>query len=1231
MVKSKELELKKKTQHEHILDLPDTYIGSISKETRKMWIYEGDQIIQKEIEFVPGLFKIFDEIVVNARDQIVEDKLCNEIDVKINKDKAKITVYNNGRGIPVKKDANEDVYVPEMAFSHLLTSTNYDRKGKTTGGKNGFGAKLTNIYSKSFIIETVDNTRKLKFKQKFSNNMFDKEEAEVEKTDSKGYVEITFVPDLKKFGLKELSDDMYALFKKRVYDIAMCCGTKVKVSFDGKVIKNNNFKTYIDLYFPENSEFKPILELGQDRWNVGVVYDPSRTYTGQVSFVNSICTYAGGTHIDYITDQIINELKKKMKTKKINIKPANIKECLFIFVDATIEDPSFNSQTKEDLKTKVAEFGSKFTISEAFIKKLAKTDILKYLEDIIKLTEARSNTKTDGKKTAKISGIGKLHDAQMAGTKESSKCRLLLTEGDSALTFALSGFSVVGNKYFGAFPLKGKLLNVREKSITQITENEEIINIKKILGLKNGRIVRVLKDGTEQILSKGEDYSDISKLRYGGIVILSDQDVDGHHIKGLIINMLYYFWPTLKVHKDFIQVFKTPIVKCKKKNEVIEFNYNSEFQDWLKEHGAEKGWDIKYYKGLGTSTPLEAKECFSNYKNNVSSYFWEDTKYNKKELEQDETNSETIVPKSKYICDDTLDLAFNKNRPDDRKIWLKSYDPNIILDGNEDVSINDFINKELIHFSSYDNVRSIPNIVDGFKPSQRKVMYTIIKKKITKETKVASLTGAVMNTSHYHHGEASLQGTIVNMAQNFVGSNNINELDPCGQFGSRLKGGEDSASARYIFTRMTSIIPFIFNKLDDRILKHVLEDGSVAEPKYFYPTIPMILVNGTSGIGTGYSSDVPCFNPRDIVNNIKRHIAGEEQEKMIPWYRYFKGTIEIDDTVDKKTGKKKKNSYITKGIYEVIDDDTIEIKELPIGMWTQNYKDFLEDLLNPEVKEAKKNVKAKKQGKTVKTKPVKKSKKDDDEDDDKKKKKKPDTLIVDYKEKNTDTIANFIVTFAPKKLKALIKSGELEKVMKLTTSLSTSNMHLFDKDCKIRKYKNTQEIIKDFAEIKLQSLQERKDKILEDYKHEMNIYYWKMKFIEAVIDKEIKINKRKKDDIINDLVEMKFPKIYIKKVSKTTEDDETNENEEEKDDEKANYSYLTSIPIFAFTLEEIEKLRKKIKDLEELIEELEKSTPSKLWKKDIKDFMEFYNKWETEEEKKFWEIPKNKKKTVKKE
>lgn len=1208
MVKSKELELKKKTQHEHILDLPDTYIGSISKETRKMWIYEGDQIIQKEIEFVPGLFKIFDEIVVNARDQIVEDKLCNEIDVKINKEKAKITVYNNGRGIPVKKDDKEDVYIPEMAFSHLLTSTNYDRKGKTTGGKNGFGAKLTNIYSKSFIIETVDNTRKLKFKQKFSNNMFDKEDPIVENTNSKGYVEISFIPDLKKFGLKELSDDMYGLFKKRVYDIAMCCGSKVKVSFDGKLIKNNNFKTYIDLYFPENSDFKPILELGQERWNVGVVYDPSRTYTGQVSFVNGICTYAGGTHIDYITNQIITELKKKMKTKKIDIKPTNIKECLFIFVDATIEDPSFSSQTKEDLKTKVSDFGSKFTISENFIKKLAKTDILKYLEDIIKITEARSNNKTDGKKTAKISGISKLHDAQMAGTKESSKCRLLLTEGDSALTFALSGFSVVGNKYFGAFPLKGKLLNVREKSITQISENDEIINIKKILGLKNGRVVRILKDGSEQVINKGEDYTDISKLRYGGIVILSDQDVDGHHIKGLIINMLYYFWPSLKVHKDFIQVFKTPIVKCKKKNEVIEFNYNSEFQEWLKQHGDEKGWDIKYYKGLGTSTPIEAKECFANYKNNVSSYYWDDKKYNKEELENDVINSETIIPKSKYVCDDTLDLAFNKNRPDDRKVWLKTYDPDIILDGNEDVSINDFINKELIHFSSYDNVRSIPNIVDGFKPSQRKVMYTIIKKKIIKETKVASLTGAVMETSHYHHGEASLQGTLVNMAQNFLGSNNINLLDPCGQFGSRLKGGEDSASARYIFTKMNKIIPLLFNSQDERILKHVLEDGSIAEPKYFYPTIPMILVNGTSGIGTGYSTDIPCFNPRDIINNIKKVLDGEEQDKMVPWYRYFKGTIEKD--------KEKKNTFITKGRYEIIDDDTIEIKELPIGMWTQNYKDFLDNLLNPEIKEAKKDAKAKKQGKDTK----KKIRGGKDKETGK------DTLILDVKEDNTDNTVKFIIKFAPKKLNRLIKNGELEKVMKLTTSLSTNNMHLFDKNCKIKKYKNTQEIIKDFVEIKLQSLQERKDKILEDYKHEMNIYYWKMKFIEAVIDKEIKINKRKKDDIINDLVEMKFPKIYIKKSVKVEDEEDINE-----ENGKANYNYLTSIPIFAFTHEEIEKLRNKIKDLEELITELEKSTPSKLWKKDIKDFMEFYDKWEKEEEKKFWEIPEKKTKNKKKE
>ena len=190
------------------------------------------------------------------------------------------------------------------------------------------------------------------------------------------------------------------------------------------------------------------------------------------------------------------------------------------------------------------------------------------------------------------------------------------------------------------------------------------------------------------------------------------------------------------------------------------------------------------------------------------------------------------------------------------------------------VSIKEFGDNDLIHFSNSDNIRSIPSVIDGFKPSQRKVLYCCFKRKLDNEIRVAQLAGYVSEHGAYHHGEASLQGTIINMAQDFVGSNNINLLDPIGQFGTRLHGGKDSAQPRYIYTKLQEISYKLFNKDDEDLYQYIEDDGEKVEPNYYVPTLPMLLINGTSGIGTGWSTNIPCFNPKDIIKNIKLYNQG---------------------------------------------------------------------------------------------------------------------------------------------------------------------------------------------------------------------------------------------------------------------------------------------------------------------------------------------------------------------
>ena len=185
------------------------------------------------------------------------------------------------------------------------------------------------------------------------------------------------------------------------------------------------------------------------------------------------------------------------------------------------------------------------------------------------------------------------------------------------------------------------------------------------------------------------------------------------------------------------------------------------------------------------------------------------------------------------------------------------------------MAYKDFIDKELILFSRYDNTRSSPCVIDGFKPSQRKVLYGAFKRKLTSEIKVIQFSGYVSEHTAYHHGEASLNGTIISMAQDFVGSNNVNLLVPSGQFGSRLLGGKDAASPRYIYTYLSPITRLIFKEEDDALCRYLVDEGQRIEPDYYLPIIPMVLVNGSEGIGTGYSTTIPNYNPVDIVNYIK--------------------------------------------------------------------------------------------------------------------------------------------------------------------------------------------------------------------------------------------------------------------------------------------------------------------------------------------------------------------------
>jgi len=1203
----------KKTLHEHILDRPDSYIGKIKSEFTDMHVYdhEKNKIVKKMITFVPGLFKIFDEILVNARDQHVRDKTCQIIKINIDRANNKFVIWNDGKSIPVEMHKEYKIWVPELIFGNLLTSENYEGTGKIVGGKNGYGAKLTNIYSDNFEIEIVDAMAHKKYYQRFYNNMYNKDEpiiTDMKKKDT-SYTQVSFIPDLKRFELETITDEMYELFEKRVYDIAAC--TNCAVYLNDEIIKIKSFEEYINMFYPEEIKIKPIYEDYSDRWKIAVVYDPSIGFS-QVSYVNGICTYKGGNHVQYITDQIITRLIDYVqeKNKGLKIKPTYVRENLTVFVNSIIEDPTFESQTKEYLSNSPSTFGSKCIISDKFIKQLIDTGITDLIIKTAEVKEQSILNRTDGKKITSLRGIPKLEDAKWAGKGKKSKyCRLFLTEGDSAKTFVMSAFKskdegenndICRNK-FGVFPLRGKLLNVRQATVSQLANNEEIKNLKLILGLKQNK-----------------KYEDVSALRYGGIIILTDQDVDGSHIKGLIMNFLQYFWPTLAKIESFVQTVSTPIVKIfkktdKKKLKPMIFYSITEFDRWKEKHESDGGkYEIKYYKGLGTSTAKEAREALSDINSKIISYIWGDAIEEQEiEIETESTTTSQITKtdeskdkKSEDHIDDETDymgkdydaitLAFSKKREDDRKKWLMNYDKDICLDTTlRRISYHDFINKDLIHFSNYDNIRSIPGM-DGLKPSQRKVMYGAFKKNIIKkEIKVAQFGSYVAEKTSYHHGEESLIGTIVGMAWDFVGSNNINLLLPNGNFGTRSEGGKNCSAARYIFTQLNPVTPKIFRKEDEPILIQQIDDGLKIEPESFYPIIPVILVNGTSGIGTGFSTDIPTYNPKDLIENLKAMLDGKDPFEMIPWSKGFKGTIT----------KLTNDTYQARGIYELINKNTIRVTELPVGVWWEDYKNFLEGSLTDEVVKPKAKPKSGKKGKEKKIRQLK------------------DKFIENYDSNCDNFNVDFTIQFPIGKLQQLQKSNTIEKKLRLIKNINLTNMHIHDKNNTMHKYKTAEELLKDFFGWRLHMYDVRKQFYIKILENKLNIVAYKMKFIKYKFSGKIVIDKRSNKDIIGDLIKLEFPKLSpdINAIDKSTDDENEIQEEDDGSDEdepKKNikqkyksYDYITTMKIWQLTTEQLDKLKAIIKELEDELEHYKNTTIEDIWRNELDEFEQTYDKW----------------------
>ena len=1071
----------KLTQIEHILHRPNMYIGEIINKKSKEFILEQDltEIVEKEIDYNPGLYKICDELLVNAYDASITDKTVNLIKVSINK--KSFTIFNSGIGIPIEKHPEYKIYTPELIFANLLTSSNFsDTEERITGGLHGLGSKLSAIFSLKFIVQVW--YKNLHYTQIYENNLsiIGKPVIDKQKTESGG-VSIEIFPDFKRFDVEEFSDDMIKLISRRVIDLTSLVRSNIKIILNNKELQNG-FENYLKLYKSPN-EWLLGTCIKNTFWYFAIRFNDNLEQNHHISFVNYIFTNTGGTHLEYLLDLFLPKFQKLIDS---NITKKFIKENITISLVTSIINPLFNSQSKETLVLATSKFGFECAISNTFFDQLKNSTLISKLKEINNKMNLKQLGKFDGSKKKKII-ISKLEDANFAGTKKADKCVLILTEGDSAKATAISGISAMkeGRHYYGVFPLRGKLLNVREATVFQINNNQEIIDLKKILGLKSGYTY------TKE---------NINELRYGSILLMMDADEDGSHIKGLIINFINYFYPSLLKIEGFLKVLMTPVVKLFLKNTTINFSNLRAYNTYLLNNKI-TNIKIKYYKGLGTSTSQEAKEYFMNINENQISII-------------DKNNEKDIL------------LAFAKDNINKRKLWLANYNSTDILDIEppSTITVGEFINQELIHFSNFDNIRSLPSLCDGFKPSQRKVIFGCLKKNLKTEMKVAQLASYVAQVTSYHHGEQSLVLTIINLAQNFVGANNINLLMPQGQFGTRLSS-KDYASGRYIFTFINPLLEYIIKKEDNELLNYNIEDSQIIEPKYYLPIIPLILVNGAEGIGTGFSTNIPNYNINDIILWFQNKLLNKKNKLLIPYYHNFKGKIsKYDDT-----------TFISEGIYK-IDNDKIYITELPVKLWTSNYKEFLDELVESK-----------------------------------------DSPIKSYLNNSSDIEVNFILKIDNNYIEYIHKLNEtndLYKFLKLYKTIKLSNLTLYNPEFKIETYKTPEDICEVFYKWRLPFYQKRKELIIKNLENEIILLLNQVNWINIV-----KTNKN-----IFNLDESELTKLLNNNKIKMIDN---------------SYDYLINMSFKNLSKTNLNKLTNKINEFKQEKKIIEQKTDKELWLDDL--------------------------------
>lgn len=1031
------------SHRDHVLKRPDTYVGSVVTRKINDWVFDqaSQKMIRKETAYNQGLVKIIFEAIDNAIDNS-KRKVNPTTTIKVTMDDTTFSVYNDGAGIPIRKEDlgnGELCYIPTTIFGVPMSGSNFDGD-RNSIGMNGLGVKIANILSSEFKVVCIDKDKK--FTQVWKNNMADRKKESITKAPANpSYTTmVSFKPDLKYFhgsdnecnikSLMEISDYIYT----RLLTVSVSHPNPIRIYFNGKLIKCKGIKAYMKLFTDEKTFYETVPGAN---FEYGVTLSSTGSFEHQ-SFVNCQRTTSDkSSHTKYVTNQVLSAITAHFKKKNGgNVKLTNnyIANYLHVFVNIHLLNPKFTSQTKTELTSNIP--AKKFPIDKAkVLGVIKKSGLLARLESALEskvLNNAQSKLNSTKQNTV---NIPKLDDAHNAGTTKSGETMLFLVEGDSAKTMVSTGMSVIGRKNYGVFPLKGKVLNVIGATPTKLSQNKEITNIMKILGLNFNK-----KYNTE---------AERKSLRYGRLCILCDSDVDGMHITGLLITFINHFWPAL-LTGGFLKRFVTPIIKVTKGKTTHDFFTTTDYNAFAQQNNM-SGWTVKHLKGLGTSKRSDNIQYFKNM--------------------------ERLHLKDFKVDDMTSDLVkniFDPSKSNWRKDWLiKPMEVERMNYNDKVMNVSRFLNTEMHDYSSYNIKRAVASAVDGLKVSQRKALFACLEKFKNPNAgtiKVAQLAAMAAAMSNYAHGEVSLQNTIVNMAQSFSGSNNLPYLYEDGAFGTRIQNGNDAASPRYIFTKLTDAARAIITETSPNVLNYLVEENMSVEPEFYVPALPMALVNGANGIATGFRSLVPMFKPLTIVNNIRSMVGIGSYTKLVPWYD---GTYKTNHKTKELNGQWVFEGQIDKG-----PNNTLVITELPIGVAIDDYKDnTLSKMVEAGV--------------------IKK-------------------FVVDHVSENEP---KFIIH-------GYSGNGDLYDRFKLKSSITMKCMNLLDRDGRVRSFTTPDEIFHYWYDIRKEYMEKSRQNKLKNMREEINEIDLKMKFIKAVVTKQLEVRNVSKSEVTRGMTQLGIPEPF---------------------------------------------------------------------------------------------------------